>query len=212
MHQIAYFESPKYKNSLVWEGEYPLPHPPSPVIPPPINFGIDNIPTNLPKVCIRSHTLSPQNAKTPWVRGKGDTPSHTLPQISTGSVSPPPKFWTFCVITMFTFNHEWISLFEFGIMYQITYFESPECKNSVMCVEGGYPPPTPSPAWSASSLVGHPPLKEDTYSVNMYFPINFGIDNISTNSAKVCTKMLTLNPQNAKTLFWIKYTNKHTKC
>ena len=29
MHQIAYFESPKSKNSLMWEGDiYPLPHSP----------------------------------------------------------------------------------------------------------------------------------------------------------------------------------------
>ena len=88
MHQIAYFESPKCKNSVAWEGDtqsHTLPprsfagHPPLEGdayfenIHFPINLGIDNIPTNSPEVCTRSLTLSPQNAKTPWC-GRGDTP------------------------------------------------------------------------------------------------------------------------------------------
>ena len=43
--------------------------------------------------------------------------------------------------------------------------------------------------YSFRSLAGHPPLEEKTCSVNVYFfcPIDFWIDNIQTNSSKVCT-------------------------
>ena len=44
-----------------------------------------------------------------------------------------------------------------------------------------------------------PPLEEDTYFVDVHFPINLGIDNIPTNSPEVCTRSLTLSPENAKT-------------
>ena len=90
MHQIASFESPKWKNKTKKlpgvGGRYSLPHSPPlgrftchplphthlrkthilwTYIYFPIHFGIDNIPTNSPKAYTRSLTLSTQNAKTP---------------------------------------------------------------------------------------------------------------------------------------------------
>ena len=145
MYQITYFESPKCKNSMVWERGIPPPPPPTwgrrifCECAFPISFGIDNIPTNSPNVCTWSLTLSPENAKSPitpshtwslrslaghppkrehettlmvlytgdtavWLSSPSPPPLFSLsctmvhPPRSgtetTGSASPPPKFWT----------------------------------------------------------------------------------------------------------------------
>ena len=118
MHQIAYFDSHKRKkkeekNPGVGEGiSPPTPHPigwfaPSPVILLlekdysvnvyfPIYCWIDNIPTNSPKVCTRSLTLIPQNARTPWF-GRGiflPTSFHALSLDTLVGHSPLHKLWT----------------------------------------------------------------------------------------------------------------------
>ena len=88
-------------------------------------------------------------------------------------------------------------------MYQITYFEFPKCKNSMMCVKGDTPSNT-LPEWSLNSLVGHLILEEDKFSVNKYFPMNFWIDNIPAKSPKVCTRSLTLNlKMQENSLVWV---------
>ena len=60
------------------------------------------------------------------------------------------------------------------------------------------PHPSLSPARSLRSLAGHPPLEEDTYSVNVYLFSYSLWENILTNSLKVCTRSLSLNPNMQK--------------
>ena len=85
-------------------------------------------------------------------------------------------------------------------MHQNTKFESPKRKNSF---EWEWDTPSHNLPRSVASLPRRPsplPHEQDTYSVNVYlFSYSFGIDNIPTNSPKVCTRLLSLNPPNAKT-------------
>ena len=130
-----------------------------------------------------------------WCVWEGDTPFHTLPRL----VASLPRWSSLTsgrhIFCEHVFSYECLDRQcsnKFTKSTQTAHFESSKSKNSLVW-EGGYPLRHNPPARSLRS-----PLREDAYLVIVYFPINFGIDNIPRNSSKICTRSLTLIPSKCK--------------